>query len=100
MLSISPLVIKYLLNDQTKTTIPAIHKIRALISRGNELNVSKKLEPIAFTEDNKQVFEDHTIVEFIGPDSIRLGNFAPRWRVRNISFERNKSIILKRNKSK
>ena len=40
----------------------------------------------------------HTIVEFLGADSIRLGNFAPRWRVRDVSFDQNKSIILKNNK--
>ena len=40
----------------------------------------------------------HTIVEFLGTDSIRLGNFSPRWRVRDISFDQNKSIILKNNK--
>ena len=40
----------------------------------------------------------HTIVEFLGTDSIRLGNFAPHWRVRDISFDQNKSIILKNNK--
>ena len=40
----------------------------------------------------------HTIIEFLGTDSIRLGNFSPRWRVRDISFDQNKSIILKNNK--
>ena len=40
----------------------------------------------------------HTIVEFLGTESIRLGNFAPHWRIRNISFDQNKSIILKKNK--
>ena len=38
----------------------------------------------------------HTIVEIIDTDSIRLGSFAPKWRVRDISFQLNKSITLKR----
>lgn len=38
----------------------------------------------------------HTIVEFIGLDSIMLGNFSTRWKVRPISFDQKKSIILRR----
>ncbi|SVD84971.1 uncharacterized protein METZ01_LOCUS437825, partial [marine metagenome] len=29
-------------------------------------------------------------------DSIRLGDFSPSWRVRNISFEQNRNFVLKR----
>ena len=39
----------------------------------------------------------HTIVEFISEDSIRIAGFSPKWRLRPISFEYEKSIYLKRN---
>ena len=38
----------------------------------------------------------HTIVEFVDINSIRLASFAPRWKVRPISFDRNTSMNLKR----
>ena len=38
----------------------------------------------------------HTIIEFIGNDSIRLAKFSFRWRLRPISFDRYTSLNLKR----
>ncbi len=38
----------------------------------------------------------HTLIQFRGPDSIRMGSFAPRWRLRPISFDPATQILLKR----
>ncbi len=38
----------------------------------------------------------HTLIQFSGPDSIRMGSFAPRWRLRPISFDPATQILLKR----
>jgi len=71
------------------------------ILNGNfTIDFSKKPIPLSIRNIPQLNHPLHAIVEFLGGDSIRLGNFAPRWRVRNISFEQNKSIILKRNKLK
>ena len=71
------------------------------ILNGNfAIDFSKKPIPLSIRNIPQLNYPLHTIVEFLGGDSIRLGNFSPRWRVRNISFQQNKSIILKRNKSK
>jgi len=71
------------------------------ILNGNfTIDFSKKPIPLSIRNIPQLNHPLHTIVEFLGSDSIRLGNFAPRWRIRNISFEQNKIIILKRNKSK
>jgi len=40
----------------------------------------------------------YTIVKFIDIHSIRLANFAPHWKLRPISFDRNTSMNLKRRK--
>ena len=38
----------------------------------------------------------HTLIQFRGPDSIRMGSFAPRWRLRPISFDPATQILLER----
>ncbi len=38
----------------------------------------------------------HTLIQFSGPDSIRMGSFSPRWRLRPISFDPATQILLKR----
>ena len=38
----------------------------------------------------------HTVIEFRGSDSIRMGSFAPRWRLRPISFDSATQILLER----
>ncbi len=38
----------------------------------------------------------HTLIQFRGPDSIRMGSFAPRWRLRPISFDPATQIWLER----
>ena len=61
-----------------------------------EIDFSKK--PITLSVRNIQQINHplHTIVEFIGSDSIILAHFSPRLKLRPITFNRNTSIILKR----
>ena len=61
-----------------------------------KLNFTKKPMPLSLSNIKQLNHPLHTIVEFMGDDSIRLGDFSPSWRVRNISFEQNKNFVLKR----
>ena len=61
-----------------------------------KLDFTKKPIPLSLKNIKQLNHPLHTIVEFMGDDSIRLGNFSPSWRVRNISFEQNKNFVLKR----
>ena len=79
--------------------------IKDLITDSNEilggiykLDFTKKPMPLSLSNIKQLYHPLHTIVEFLGTESIRLGNFAPHWRIRDISFDQNKSIILKNNK--
>ena len=38
----------------------------------------------------------HTIIQFLGRDSIQLAGFSPRWKVRPIAFEQDKIMSLNR----
>lgn len=38
----------------------------------------------------------HTIIEFIDRDTLRMGKFASRWRLRPISFNPQSDIVLQR----
>ncbi len=38
----------------------------------------------------------HTVIQFRGPDSLRMGSFAPRRRLRPISFDSTTQILLER----
>ena len=38
----------------------------------------------------------HTLIQFRGPDSIRMGSFSPRWKLRPISFDPATQILLER----
>lgn len=67
------------------------------ILNGNfEMYFSKK--PIALSVRNIRQLNHplHTIVEFIGSDSIILAHFSPRWKLRPVAFNRNTSMILNR----
>lgn len=68
------------------------------IVNGNfEMDFSKKPIPLTIRSIPQLNHPLHTIVEFNGTDTIQLANFAPRWRLRPISFDRNTSMRLKRN---
>ena len=67
------------------------------VLNGNfEMNLSKKPVPLSIRNSPSINHPLHTIVDFIGDDSIRLAEFSSRWKVRPISFDRNTSINLNR----
>ena len=77
--------------------------IKDLITDSNEilggiykLDFTKTPIPLSLRNIKELDHPLHTIIEFIGADSIRLGYFSPSWRIRNISFEKNKNFVLKR----
>ena len=61
-----------------------------------ELDLSKNPIPLSIRNIPQLNHPLHTIIEFIHKDSIRIGNFAPRWRVRPVSFQGDKTLYLKR----
>ncbi len=67
------------------------------ILNGNfKLDFSKKTISLSIRNIPQLDHPLHTIVEFIGNDSIKLANFAPRWKIRPIAFNRNTTMSLKR----
>jgi hypothetical protein len=71
------------------------------ILKGNfEIDLSKKPNPLSVRNIPQLNHPLHTIVEFTGSDSIRLAYFAPRWRLRPVSFDPNRGMNLKRVKEK
>lgn len=68
----------------------------AILNGNFQLSFSKK--PIPLTVSNIPQLDHplHTIVKFIGDDSIRIAHFATRWRLRPISFSRDASMNLRR----
>lgn len=71
------------------------------ILNGNfEIDLSKKPIPLSVRNIPQLNHPLHTIVEFTGCDSTRLAYFAPRWRLRPVSFDRYRCVNLKRVKEK
>ena len=80
---------KLIIKDNKTDSIEVIY--------GNfEIDFSKKPIPISIRNIPNLNYPLHTILKFVGKDSMRLANFSPRWRVRPIVFELDKSIDLKR----
>lgn len=52
--------------------------------------------PLSFRNIPQLPHPLHTIIQFNGPDSLLMGSFAPRWRLRPIAFDPKTQIILKR----
>ena len=67
------------------------------VLNGNfKIDLSKKPIPLSIINIPNINHPLHTIIEFIGDDSIKLAEFSPRWKVRPISFDRNTFIGLNR----
>ena len=60
------------------------------------IDLSKRPIPLSITDIPNINHPLHTIIKFIGDDSIKLAEFSPRWKVRPISFDRNTFIDLNR----
>ena len=66
------------------------------VSGSYELDFSKKPIPFSIQNIPQLNYQLHTIIEFVGKDSIRLSLFSTRWKLRPISFEPGRTINLKR----
>ena len=66
------------------------------INGSYELDFSKKPVPLSIRNIPQLNYQLHTIIEFIGDDSIRIALFSSKWRLRPISFETGQTINLKR----
>lgn len=60
------------------------------------LDASKRPVPLTIRNIPQLPHPLHTVVEFKGPDVMRLGSFAPRWRLRPVTFPAGEALILTR----
>ena len=75
-------------------------KILTTISGNYELDLSKRPVPLTVRNIPQLSHQLHTVIELVGEDSMRMALFSPKWRLRPISFEPGKTIILKRSSNK
>ncbi len=61
-----------------------------------EANFSKAPVPLSIRNVPQLPHPLHTLIQFRGPDSIRMGGFASRWKLRPISFDPATQILLER----
>ena len=61
-----------------------------------KIDYSKKPIPLSITNIPQLSYSLNTIIEFLDSDSVKFGIFAPHLRFREVSFQRNKSFILKK----
>ena len=61
-----------------------------------ETNFSKAPVPLSIRNIRQLPHPLHTLIQFRGPDSLRMGSFAPRWRLRPITFDPATQILLER----
>jgi hypothetical protein len=61
-----------------------------------EANFSKAPVPLTIRSIPQLPHPLHTIIQFKGADSLLMGSFAPRWRLRPISFSPATQILLER----
>ncbi len=61
-----------------------------------EVDFSKAPVPLTIRNIPQLPHPLHTIIQFTGADSLRMGNFSPRWRLRPISFDPATQILLER----
>ncbi len=61
-----------------------------------EVDFSKTPVPLSIRNIPRLPHPLHTILRVEGPDSLRMGGLAPRWRLRPIAFEPATEILLVR----
>lgn len=61
-----------------------------------EADFTKAPVPLSFRRIKQLPHSLHTIVQFDGSDSLRMGDFAPRWKMRPLAFHPDSVILLER----
>jgi hypothetical protein len=61
-----------------------------------EADFTKAPVPLSFRGIKQLPHSLHTIVQFDGADTLRMGDFAPRWRLRPLAFDPDSVILLER----
>ena len=61
-----------------------------------KVDFDKRPSPLSITKLNNIGTPIHTIVRLIGNDTLVMGGFSPKWRLRPIIFKKNETLILKR----
>jgi len=64
------------------------------------LDITKKNIPLSISGIDQLEYSLYTIIDFINNDSLILAYFSPKWRLRPISFNKDKILCLKRVSSK
>ena len=60
------------------------------------IDISKDPMPLSISNISQLNHPLHTIVSFLGADSLMIGTFAPSWKVRGISFNNSQNFTLTR----
>ena len=61
-----------------------------------EVDFSKTPTPLSIRNIPSLQHPLHTIIQFDGADVLRIGRFAPRWRLRPIAFESSAETLVVR----
>jgi hypothetical protein len=61
-----------------------------------EADFTKTPVPLSIRRIKELPHPLHTIVQFEGADTLRMGSFAPRWRLRPLGFNPDSEILLER----
>ena len=61
-----------------------------------EADFTKAPVPLSFRKIKQLPHSLHTIVQFDSADTLRMGDFAPRWRLRPLAFDPDSVILLER----
>jgi hypothetical protein len=64
------------------------------------IDMSKTPNTLSIKKIEELNYPLFTVIEFLTIDSIKIGNFSPKWRLSPISFNKKHSIILNRKKKK
>ncbi len=61
-----------------------------------ELDLTKTPIPLSIRNIPQLSYSIHTIIRFESPDSMRFAMFSPRWRLRQIAFDKSSGFTLKK----
>ena len=66
------------------------------LSGDYEADFTKSPVPLSLRSIAELSHPLHTVIQFTGPNSLRMGGFAHRWKVRPITFDPASTVLLER----